>query len=251
MSTAISWTSETWNPVTGCTKVSAGCAHCYAERISQKFGWSDAPWTVANEARNIKLHPERLNKLNKFKPGSRIFVNSMSDMFHRLVPDEFIDDIFSAMVSRPDLIFQCLTKRAERASEWHGPWPEHIWLGVSVEDKRSLSRIDLLRKSKANVKFISFEPLLEDLCDIDLAGIDWVIVGGESGQSFRPMQHAWARNIRDACKASDTAFFFKQSAAWRTEIGTALQHEDGSFWKWEQYPNVMTAPIMVSAPVNN
>lgn len=234
--TIISWTSATWNPTTGCSRVSEGCRNCYAERLSLKFGWSKLPWTKSNEAENVICHPERLRKLRSIKPGSRVFVNSMSDLFHPVIPENFRHQVFRAMTDRPDLVFQILTKRPEIAATWPGPWLPHIWQGTSIEDKKSLWRLDELKKCPAKVRFLSLEPLLEPLGPIDLSGIDWVIVGGESGPGFRPMNHAWAREVRDQCVSQNVAFFFKQSAAFRTEMGTALEEVDGAAWKWAQYP---------------
>ncbi len=245
--TIISWANQTWNPVTGCTKISAGCANCYAERLSLMRGWSTKPWTKGNEADTIKLHPERLGKLRAIKKPSRIFVNSMSDMFHESVPDSFLSEIFDTMIFYPQHTFQILTKRPERAATWPGPWASNIWLGTSIENKRALPRLDDLKRSKAARKFVSFEPLLEDIEHFDATGIDWVIVGGESGPGYRPMEHSWARRIRDICVEESVAFFFKQSAAARTEIGTSLRESDGSEWFWQQYPGSLINPVMTKA----
>jgi protein gp37 len=166
----------------------------------------------------------------------------MSDLFHENVSDAFIERIFETMVATPH-VYQCLTKRPERAASWPGPWMERIWLGASVENRNALGRLDALRASAAVVGFLSLEPLPEDLGPLDLAGIQWVIVGGESGPHFRPMNHAWARAIRDQCVAAGVPFFFKQSAALRTEVGTALVEADGSRTTWQQYPaGAGTAP---------
>lgn len=252
MGTIISWTNETWNPTTGCTKISAGCKNCYAERLSLRFGWSQKPWTVGNEEENVRLHPSRLAFPAKLKKPSRIFVNSMSDVFHRQIPDDYIAQIFEVMARNPQHVFQVLTKRPERAAEWPGPWTDNIWMGTSVEDQRALQRIDHLRTCGAKTRFISFEPLIEDLGDLSLDGIHWGIVGGESGPGYRPMDHAWARRIRDVCLRDGVAYFFKQSAAPRTEMGTSLIHEDGSEWLWQQFPHELTPPVMTKpAPARN
>jgi len=235
MGTAISWADETWNPVTGCSRVSEGCRNCYAEALSLARGWSALPWTAANAARNVREHPERLRKPFSWKEPRRVFVNSMSDLFHELVSDAFIARVFDVMV-RTAHTFQILTKRPERAAKWDGPWTDRIWLGASIEDRKNLGRIAALRQSGARVRFLSLEPLLEDLGALDLRGIHWVIVGGESGPHFRPMDHAWARSVRDQCVAAGVPFFFKQSAARRTEVGTALVEADGSKSIWQQYP---------------
>lgn len=248
MSTAISWTNETWNPVTGCSRVSEGCRNCYAERLSLERGWSTLPWTAANAAQNVRLHPERLRKPAGWKTPRRVFVNSMSDLFHPQVPDEFVDAIFAVMCSHPQHTFQVLTKRPERAAQYRPRtgWPPHIWMGTSVEDQRSAAeRIPHLIETVAPIRFLSCEPLLGPI-DLapwldrrDLDGgllVDWVIVGGESGAQPREMSHAWVWPMRDACVRNGVAFFFKQSSARRTEMGTSLAHQDGSFWKWAQYP---------------
>lgn len=242
MGTIISWTNETWNPTTGCTKVSKGCDFCYAEQLSLRFGWSRKPWTKSNETENLVLHPERLDKPRKFKPGTRCFVNSMSDLFHPLVPDDFLASVFRVMAECPHVTFQVLTKRPARAAKWAGPWAPNIWMGTSVEDAAALFRVDYLRRCQARTRFLSCEPLLGPLTGIDLAGIDWVIAGGESGRHIpqhpeRFMRHEWARELRDACVASGVAFFFKQRSAVRTEMGNELIEADGSTSIWEQYPD--------------
>jgi len=191
MGTTISWTDETWNPTTGCSRISEGCRHCYAERLSLRFGWSKKPWTASNAKENVIEHPNRLDKPRKFKPGTRVFVNSMSDLFHPEVSDDFIEQVFAVMNELPLVTFQVLTKRPERAAKWNGPWAPNIWMGTSVEDDRVAHRIETLRSCRAIVKFLSVEPLIAPL-STGFEGIDWVIVGGESGQGFRPMDHTWA-----------------------------------------------------------
>lgn len=242
--TKISWTNETWNPTTGCSRVSEGCRFCYAERLSLQFGWSKKPWTAQNEEENIVLHPARLKKLYSLKSPSRIFVNSMSDLFHAQIPDDFIAQVFDVMNDLPQHIFQVLTKRPERAAEWPGPWAHNIWMGTSIESERVLHRLDSLRECRAVTRFLSCEPLLGPLPLKDLSGIHWVIVGGESGPHMpqnpgRRMKHEWARSIRDDCLRQGVAYFFKQSSGIRTEMGTALEHEDGTLWEWRQYPGQM------------
>lgn len=238
MPTAIRWTDETWNPVTGCSKVSAGCLHCYAERLEfYRFGRSPKPWAEKFAHLNVTLHPERLDKPRHWRAPRKIFVNSMSDLFHRLVPDEFIAEVFAVMADCPQHTFQILTKRPERAAAWPGPWLPNIWMGTSVEAERVAHRIDTLRQCPATVRFISFEPLVGPVISLDLRGIDWAIVGGESGPHFRPLDHAWARSIRDACIVQNVAFFFKQDCGTRTELRPLL---DGK--RWEQYPVNRPAP---------
>lgn len=252
MATLISWTDETWNPTTGCSRVSDGCRYCYAEQLSLRFGWSKKPWTANNAKENIILHPERLRKPYAWKQPSRVFVNSMSDLFHELVPDEFIAKVFAVMNDTPQHTYQILTKRAERAAAWPGPWTSNIWQGTSVEDRRVLPRVDALRRCAAQTRFLSCEPLLGPLEALDLTGIHWVIVGGESGAHMkradnpRWMRQEWARAIRDKCVATGAAFFFKQDSGVRTELRTWLVEEDGSRWTWHQYPGHLDSPILVS-----
>lgn len=235
--TKISWTDSTWNPTGGCSQVSEGCRNCYAERIATKFGHTKLPWTAKNASHNITLRPHKLREPYKLKTPSRVFVNSMSDLFHPEIPDSFLSQVFEVMNDLPQHTFQVLTKRPERAVTWNGPWDTNIWQGTSIENRKTLFRIDQLRQCQAQVRFLSIEPLLEDLGEINLNGIHWVIVGGESGPDYRPMDHAWGRDIRDQCVDADVPFFFKQSSAFRTEIGTLLEEVDGSKTLYQQYPN--------------
>lgn len=241
MSTIIAWTNETWNPTTGCSRVSEGCRHCYAERLSLQKGLSSQPWTAANAHLNVKLHPDRLRKPYRFAAGTRCFVNSMSDLFHPQIPDAYIQQVFDVMRDCAHVTFQILTKRPQRAARWTGPWSPNIWMGTSVEDRNALHRLDDLRPCPAAIRFVSFEPLLEDLGPgLRLSGFHWAIIGGESGPGYRRMDHAWARNIRDQCLAGGVALFFKQSAAYRTEMGPVLREEDGSTTPYRQYPDQRT-----------
>ena len=239
--TVISWTDATWNPTHGCTRVSEGCRNCYAERLSRQKGFTSLPWTKANEARNILLKPHKLREPYGLKTPSRIFVNSMSDLFHPLIPEDYLQRIFAVMADCPHHTFQVLTKRPERAITWH-LWPVNVWLGVSIENAQTVHRLATLRTIPASTRFLSCEPLLGPLALGDLSGIHWVIVGGESGPAFRPMAHGWAAHIKDACVAQGVAFFFKQSAAARTERGTSLQEADGQFYRWAQYPGSLDPP---------
>lgn len=239
---AISWTTVTWNPVHGCSMVSEGCRNCYAATLSLRRGWTKKPWIHANSDDNVMLKPHKLKEPLKLKEPSRIFVNSMSDLFHENVPDDYIRQVFDIMEECPHHVFQVLTKRPERARSWGYKWGDNVWMGTSVEDNRVKHRIDSIRECGAKVKFISAEPLIAPLTGIDLTGIDWLIVGGESGKGYRKMPHSWARDIRDACLKYDTAFFFKQSSAFRTEMGTSLRHEDGTFYQWQQFPDDMSSP---------
>lgn len=242
--TIISWTNVSWNPVHGCTRVSDGCRHCYAEALSLRYGWTHKPWTKQNETENVQIKPHKLNDPYKLKIPSRIFVNSMSDMFHPLIPDDYRREIFRVMRECPQHTFQVLTKRPELAARWPAQeWADNIWMGASVEDARVIGRIDHLRKCPAKTRFISAEPLIGDWQEhVDLTDIHWLIVGGESGSDFRPMPHAWARHLRDLCVSQNVAFFFKQSSAARTEMGTSLRHDDGSFWTWQQWPDQRDEP---------
>lgn len=240
MPTKISWTSETWNPVHGCSKVSDGCSNCYAETISLRYGFTQKEWTGENAKENVQLKEHKLDEPYRYKEPSRVFVNSMSDIFHPLVPDAYVSQIFDVMNALPQHVFQVLTKRPRRAAKWQGDWSDNIWMGTSVENQKVLYRIDQLRDCQAKTRFLSVEPLLEPLGELDLSGIHWVIVGGESGSGFRPMCHSWARDIRDQCVDKGVAFFFKQSAAFRTEMGTDLEEADGTKTTWQQFPDTLT-----------
>lgn len=233
--TIISWTNHTWNPVHGCSKISEGCRHCYAEAISLRMRQTTKDWTHANAAENITLKPHKLNEPYALKSPSMVFVNSMSDLFHELIPDDYRRQIFDVMADLPQHAFQVLTKRPALAIDW-AIWPPNVWMGVSVEDRRSVERIDLLRLIPAALRFISFEPLLEGLGELDLTGIAWAIVGGESGPSHRKMEMAWARSIRDQCVDQQVAFFFKQDSGWRTELRPYIVEPDGSHTVRQQYP---------------
>lgn len=206
----IEWTDATWNPVTGCTKVSQGCKHCYAEVFAER--WRGVKGHHFEQGFDLRLWPERLNLPLGWKKPKTIFVNSMSDLFHEAVPLKFIQDVFTTMVACPHHRFQVLTKRAERLAELEEflPWTPNIWMGVSVEDQRVVDRIALLQTVQAHIRFLSCEPLLGPLEDLDLNGIHWVIVGGESGPGARPMTKEWVLSIREQCKAADIPFFFKQ-----------------------------------------
>ena len=244
MPTKISWTDETWNPVTGCSHVSEGCRNCYAEALSHRFGWTTAPWTAQNAAQNVVTHPERIAHVRRFKAGSKVFVCSMSDLFHEEVPDAFVRAVLEAIESRPDCTFQLLTKRPERMLLC--PIPENVWAGTTVEDPYSVWRIGQLRRSTARTRFLSVEPLLGQLGTLDLRDIDWVIVGGESGPRRRPMDMAWAREVRDQCVAAGVAFFFKQAGGPRPGTPEYLIEEDGSAWLWRQWPGQLVPPERVA-----
>lgn len=212
---AIEWTDATWNPVTGCTKISAGCDNCYAERFAER--WRGTPGHPFEAGFDLTLRPDRLEQPLRWKRPRRIFVNSMSDLFHRDVPTYFIDDVFAIMERAHWHQYQVLTKRPEimrrhmqRRYSASKLAPPHVWLGVSVEEAKVKRRIDVLRMTPARMRFLSVEPLIGPLGELDLAGIHWVIVGGESGPGARPMNPDWVREIRDQCIAQGVAFFMKQ-----------------------------------------
>jgi protein gp37 len=206
----IEWTESTWNPVTGCTKVSAGCANCYAERMALRL----QAMGQANYRNGFRVtcHEHMLDLPLGWRKPRMIFVNSMSDLFHEEIGDDFILRVFDVMKRASWHQFQILTKRAERLEQLSPvlPWKDHIWIGVTVEDARSAFRIDHLRNVGASTRFLSLEPLLGPLGEMDLSGIDWVIVGGESGPGARPMEEEWVLDIKAQCDAQDTSFFFKQ-----------------------------------------
>jgi protein gp37 len=207
---SIEWTQMTWNPTTGCTKISAGCKFCYAEIMAKRL--QSMGLDKYADAFELRIHPEALAVPYTWKKGKMIFVNSMSDLFHEDVPLEFIQKVFKVMNDNQQHTFQVLTKRAERLYAIHHllQWTENIWMGVSVEDERVVERIDFLRHTNAKVKFLSCEPLIGPLLNLNLENMDWVIVGGESGRKARPMKKEWATQILEQCMDSDVAFFFKQ-----------------------------------------
>jgi protein gp37 len=230
---AIEWTEATWNPVTGCSKVSPGCAHCYAETLSLRFGYSNAPWTPANADANVVLHDERLEQPLRWRRPRLVFVNSMSDLFHELVPFSFVTQVFDVMARSSQHTFQVLTKRPERMQEYVRLHCDrvlgNVWLGVSIENARFTWRADALRETPAAVRFISAEPLLGSLFEparngmpLELNEVDWLIAGGESGPSARPVNVAWIRELRDACAEARVPFFFKQWGGRTAKAGGRL-----------------------------
>lgn len=284
----ISWTQQTWNPCSGCSKVSDGCKHCYAAALSERYGWTTKPWTLQNEDENVVMKPHKLKEPYLLKEPTRVFVNSMSDQFHRAIPDWYRAAIFCVMLDLPQHTFQILTKRADATIDWHerflvavkspefvkfaievkdkrvmhammranegqfkSPWADHIWMGTSVEDARVIGRIADLQKCKAHVRFISAEPLIGGWPEhVDLTGIHWIIVGGESGNHMvadnpRWMKQEWARHIRDLCVAQKVAYFYKQDSGIRTEMRPYLVEADGSQWKWAQYPGNLEPSINI------
>jgi protein gp37 len=206
----IEWTESTWNPVTGCSKISPGCKHCYAERMAGRLKAMGMP--SYRYGFQVTLQPHVLDAPLRWKTPQVIFVNSMSDLFHDKVPDDYILSVFEVMNRADWHQYQILTKRPERlvALDAKLPWRSHIWMGVSVESAPYKARIDLLRKSKAHIRFLSLEPLIGPLGKLNLKGIHWAIVGGESGPGARPMQEEWVLEIRDQCRRAKVPFFFKQ-----------------------------------------
>lgn len=228
LGTSIEWTESTWNPATGCTKISPGCKHCYAERMAKRLKAMGQP----NYANGFKLtlHEDMLDAPLRWKRPQTIFVNSMSDLFHRDVPPEFVHRLFDVMNRANWHIYQILTKRADRLARMGRelPWAPHIWMGVSVELEEYAGRIDELRRCGAHVKFLSLEPLLGPMPNLRLAEIDWAIVGGESGPGCRPVDPAWVREIRDQCVEARVPFFFKQwGGVHKKRTGRML---DGRTW---------------------
>jgi protein gp37 len=226
----IEWTDATWNPLRGCRKVSAGCLHCYAETFSERF--RGVPGHPFEQGFDLRLVPEALELPLRWRAPKRIFVNSMSDLFHEDVPDDYILSVFDVMRrATHHVAFQVLTKRSQRLAAMAPrlPWPENVWVGVSVESARVLSRVaDLQSVRGAAVRFLSVEPLLGPIPALPLAGIDWVIVGGESGAGARPMDPAWVRDLRDQCARAAVPFFFKQWGGVRK--GRTGRELDGRTW---------------------
>jgi protein gp37 len=245
--TAIEWTDATWNPVTGCTKISAGCDHCYAARFSERFrGVTGHPFETGFD---LTLRPERLSHPLTWRTPRMIFVNSMSDLFHKDVPKKFIARVFDTMEAADWHTFQVLTKRSSLMRDFlrrrspQGRGPAHMWFGVSVEDGTKLSRTRHLRDTPAGVRFLSIEPLIGRIGDLDLGGIDWVIVGGESGPGARPMHVDWVREVRDQCLRSGVAFFFKQWGGLRPKSGGRVL--DGR--EWSEFPTIPPEGYQVAA----
>ncbi len=241
---AIEWTEATWNPTTGCTKISLGCKNCYAERLALRLQAMGNP-KYANGFR-LTLHEDALDIPLRWKKPRLIFVNSMSDLFHEDIPPDFIRRVFETMQKAHWHIFQVLTKRAERLAELAPqlPWPPNVWMGVTVEEQRYTYRIDLLRTVPAAVRFLSLEPLLGPLPNLNLKGIHWVIVGGESGPGARPMRPEWATDIRDQCLAADVPFFFKQwGGVHKKRAGRLLEGRT-----WEQMPAFSQPALALPLP---
>lgn len=240
----IEWTDATWNPVRGCTKISPGCKHCYAETFAERF--RGVPGHPYEQGFDLKLVPDKLGEPLKWSSPKKIFVNSMSDLFHTDVPDEYIVQVAHVMEVADWHTYQVLTKRADRLTQMletqlqSMAQRQHIWWGVSVEDRKyGLPRLELLRQAPAAMKFLSVEPLLEDLGPMNLEGIQWVIVGGESGHGARPMKAEWVINIRNQCLKAKVPFFFKQWGGVRKKTtGRTLEGKT-----YDNYPHVETNPI--------
>lgn len=237
---SIEWTEYTWNPVTGCTKISPGCKNCYAETMARRLKAMGAHGY--EDGFKVTLHPDRLEQPQRRRSPTVYFVNSMSDLFHEDVPDKFIERVLAVCEVTPRHTYQVLTKRAERLVDFFRTrrCPDNVWLGVSVEDRRyGVPRIAQLRKVKAKTRFLSIEPLLEDVGSLTLSGIHWVIVGGESGARARPMEAAWAKRVRDQAIAQGVAFFFKQWGAWGADGVRRSKRANGRRLAgrvWSQFP---------------
>jgi protein gp37 len=223
----------TWNPVTGCSKVSPGCAHCYAETFAER--WRGTPGHHFEQGFDLRLRPERLLQPISWHKPRMVFVNSMSDLFHEEIPDDYVRSVFTVMAQASWHTFQVLTKRHERMLELAPTldWAANIWMGVSIENRRFVHRADALRRVPAAVRFISAEPLLGPLEGIDLSDIDWLIAGGESGPRHRRMDLAWVRDLRDRCHDEHVAFFFKQIGGRSPKAGGRLL--DGR--TWDEFPD--------------
>ncbi|MGH8140708.1 MAG: DUF5131 family protein [Steroidobacteraceae bacterium] len=239
--TSIEWTDSTWNPVSGCSKITRGCDHCYAERIAERF--RGVPHHPFENGFDLTLRPHKLREPLSWRAPRRVFVNSMSDLFHKEVPKDFIDRVFETMEHAHWHVFQVLTKRSSPMRRYvndryaTGAAPPNIWLGVSVEDRQALVRLRHLKQAHASIRFVSFEPLLEDLEALDLSDVHWAIAGGESGPSARPINREWVRSIRDQCRMQGVAFFFKQ---WGGRTPKARGNRlDGR--RWQEYPQVAIA----------
>lgn len=240
---SIEWTDATWNPVTGCTKITAGCDNCYAARFAER--WRGIPGHPFETGFDLTLRPERLAQPLAWRRPRMIFVNSMSDLFQKDVPLSFVDRVFETMEAAEWHVFQILTKRSSLMRDYlKARYPEtapkHIWLGVSVEDARAKNRIEHLRQAPAGVRFLSIEPLLGPVGSMRLEGIHWVIAGGESGPGARPIAPEWVRDIRDQCRSAGVAFFFKQWGGLRPKTGG--RDLDGRVW--DEWPSQMHAGLL-------
>lgn len=240
----IEWTELTWNPIVGCTKISAGCKNCYAETLSKRLKAMGTPGYENGFA--LRLLPDRLDEPRKRRKPTTYFVNSMSDLFHEKVPDHYIEQIVEVMADTPHHSYQVLTKRANRIARFFRTRsvPANVWLGVSVENRRhGVPRIDQLRTITAGIRFLSVEPLLEDIGAIDLTGIHWVIVGGESGPKARPMAPEWAESVRLQCASQGVAFFFKQWGGWGADGKRRAKAKNGRLLNGRTWDEMPTVPL--------
>jgi protein gp37 len=235
---AIEWTEVTWNPVTGCTKMSRGCQNCYAERLARRLQAMGQPRYAAGF--RVSVHKDLVTVPMTWQKPRIVFVNSMSDLFHEAVPDSFIQSVFDTMRACPQHVFQILTKRSRRLRVLAPrlPWPGNVWIGVTVEDREAIARIVDLAQVPARVRFLSCEPLLEPLGTLPLSSVEWIIVGGESGPRARPMQPAWVEDILDQCRCANVPFFFKQWGGFaKARAGRTLHGRI-----YEEWPRGATAP---------
>lgn len=239
----IEWTEKTWNPVTGCTKISEACENCYAEVMAKRLSGMPASKEKYRNGFKLTIHPEALEEPYKWKKPSMVFVCSMGDLFHKDVPTLFIDSVIKVIEDNPQHTFQLLTKRAKRMFQFFyvsgREIPKNCWLGVTCESGKHKERVDYLRLLEAPVRFLSCEPLLGNMNDIDLDGIDWVITGGESGVNARSTPADWFRGLRDACRRWNVPFFFKQWGAWGADGVKRSKYKNGSLLdgeEWKQYP---------------
>ena len=240
---AIEWTEETWNPTTGCDRTSPGCDHCYALTLAKRLKamrqpkyQADGDPRTSGPGFGLTVHPDVVDLPHHWRDGRVVFVNSMSDLFHDRVPDEFIASVFSTMRATPRHTYQVLTKRSRRLATLASQitWPENVWMGVSVENDRYSFRVEHLRSTEAAVKFASVEPMLGPVPSLDIEGLDWVIVGGESGRDARPIDPGWVRELRDRCIEGGVSFFFKQWGGRTPKSGG--RDLDGELW--DQMPKV-------------
>lgn len=236
---AIEWTEASWNPATGCSKVSPGCAHCYAETFAERF--RGVPGHPYEQGFDLKLWPERLELPLRWRRPRMIFVNSMSDLFHESIPDSYIQEVFDVMGEASWHTFQILTKRHDRLASLASElvWHSNVWMGVTIENRRFTHRADRLREVPAAVRFVSAEPLLGPLDGLDLGGIQWLIAGGESGSRHRPVREEWIIDLRDRCREVGAAFFFKQWGGRRAKTGGRLL--EGR--TWDEFPAPALAVI--------
>jgi protein gp37 len=239
----IEWTSASWNPVTGCDQVSPGCAHCYAKTFAER--WRGVPGHPYEQGFDLRLWPDRLELPLRWRKPKLIFVNSMSDLFHEGIPDEMVAQVIDVMRRADQHVFQVLTKRHERLAQLAStlPWPDNVWVGVSIENRRFVHRANYLREVPAAVRFISAEPLLGPLEGLDLRDIHWLIAGGESGPRHRRMDADWVRDLRDRCGEENVAFFFKQwGGRWPKTGGRELDEQT-----WDEMPTVRGRELLAAA----